>query len=985
MATQTGSIDLTSTNAVKLYAEAGFENAEQTYATKGELEVTNEAVALRATKEEAYQVARPNLAPLTAAPLDSVYNATTNPNGYWKTALSPWYTQLEDGWVHVYKDNSEGTEAANTTTFRPRPCPSIVPGETYTILIEVRNNHSTGSGNTDMYIQQTAKNQFWGSGGGNIQPLTFGEETVIHSQKVADTAHLSGDPMELFRYNACCAAGSVLDFEFRLSLYEGIYDGPYKPYAGQQLFATQAELKVTADGVSSKVSKDDYNGATIVSYINQSADTVRIEAEHVEVTGAAVFSAINGDTGSTKIDGGKVDVTSITVGDLSDGDDYATKTEAQGYADDIQVGGRNLLRDTAFSHPMGTYWVAQGLSATVTNDTLVIDSSAASGNERIYASPFVHDVSETYAFSCDVVASTACQVSFGRRYKGVNNYGLTFDVSTSKQRVSGVYNATVTGAFCIGLITNGATVTVSNIKLERGNKPTDWTPAPEDEVIARKAVYGTCSTAYNVAAKVVACKGFELVTGARITIKFTNVNTTAAPTLNVNGTGAAPVWNNNAVASATNPVYWAANATLSFVYDGAHWILDEKPAVYSVACSTAAGTRAKEAAVAGALVVNGTTVQVLFSTANTYVANSVQFKFSGTAAANIYRDRAATSASHTLTWEANTVLTLVRNAQYWYLADNGTRTMSEEAAKTATNYISADSSGIRIASSNPATATTYQHQTATETEFVVDGASMAEFGGSGARIGEVSEGKYHLRTESNGVTVKVGSQVVGTMLADDSGATGRQFVIVPGENVGNTYYMTNLSLESNVLDGTHYDEDTGEKEDYRYELSSAGLIAYAQSPDDELVNRHAMVRASAAVGGYEDYNTVEIMADRLWLSDNISENEQFSMYEVVRALSYQSYDFVSRESGAANYHLVVAAGICHCYFQGGNNTRGTGHQLFTLPEACLPTSEKHIPFVVNSGAYGHAVINPTSGLCSVSQISASVSGRIYINASWPVV
>lgn len=39
MPTQTGYIDLTSTNAVKLYAQAGFENAERLYATKSELTV----------------------------------------------------------------------------------------------------------------------------------------------------------------------------------------------------------------------------------------------------------------------------------------------------------------------------------------------------------------------------------------------------------------------------------------------------------------------------------------------------------------------------------------------------------------------------------------------------------------------------------------------------------------------------------------------------------------------------------------------------------------------------------------------------------------------------------------------------------------------------------------------------------------------------------------------------------------------------------
>lgn len=51
-----------------------------------------------------------------------------------------------------------------------------------------------------------------------------------------------------------------------------------------------------------------------------------------------------------------------------------------------------------------------------------------------------------------------------------------------------------------------------------------------------------------------------------------------------------------------------------------------------------------------------------------------------------------------------------------------------DAAKTATNYIRADSTGVRIANANPSTATTYQHLTATNTEFVAGGETVASFG-----------------------------------------------------------------------------------------------------------------------------------------------------------------------------------------------------------------------------------------------------------------
>lgn len=76
----------------------------------------------------------------------------------------------------------------------------------------------------------------------------------------------------------------------------------------------ETAITQNATNIASKVSTTDYNGTTIASLINQSADSVIIEAEHVEIDGEAVFSAINGDTSSTKISGGKIDASSITIG-----------------------------------------------------------------------------------------------------------------------------------------------------------------------------------------------------------------------------------------------------------------------------------------------------------------------------------------------------------------------------------------------------------------------------------------------------------------------------------------------------------------------------------------------------------------------------------------------------------------------------------------------------------------------------------------------
>ena len=86
--------------------------------------------------------------------------------------------------------------------------------------------------------------------------------------------------------------------------------------------------------------------------------------------------------------------------------------------------------------------------------------------------------------------------------------------------------------------------------------------------------YGVCSTAAATAAKVVACAGFALKTGAHILVKFTVTNTVtptaAAPlTLNVNNTGAKSIFYHGSAAFTAS--YVSANRVIEFVYDGTQY------------------------------------------------------------------------------------------------------------------------------------------------------------------------------------------------------------------------------------------------------------------------------------------------------------------------------------------------------------------------------------------------------------------------------
>lgn len=89
--------------------------------------------------------------------------------------------------------------------------------------------------------------------------------------------------------------------------------------------------------------------------------------------------------------------------------------------------------------------------------------------------------------------------------------------------------------------------------------------------------YGVCDTVAATAAKTVTVGStFVLATGAQVVIKFTNSNSVASPTLNVNSTGAKPIvmYGTTATNTETTTNGWVAGAVQTFTYDGTSWVRD---------------------------------------------------------------------------------------------------------------------------------------------------------------------------------------------------------------------------------------------------------------------------------------------------------------------------------------------------------------------------------------------------------------------------
>lgn len=421
-------------------------------------------------------------------------------------------------------------------------------------------------------------------------------------------------------------------------------------YTDAQVSAAKAEIKVTTDGITSEVEKKT-DKASIISTIRQSAETVKIKASQVEIDGTAIFTAISDDVDDAITDKGYQTASQVNSAITSKG--YATTGQAQEYAntaesnakadtaskltsysttsqmntaisdavDAIEVGGRNLLR-----------WTAK---PTYTSATWNKDPKDTTAWSRWSANITIEDtdsgIKGTFADNTQLTGF-CIPLAYEDAAVGGEDYVLSFDYRTNLATIGAPYLLRASGgnipyakaipitpsetewkhfSYVLNFPSTAGQVTRAllfpyahgsgggkwleikdaSAKLEKGNKPTDWSPAPEDtEAAIDTAVksvaqnwFATCSTAAGTKDKVAtitpATTDFQLKAGVTVNVKFTNNNsysaTAANPiTLNVNGSGAKNIYYaNSATPTGTNTTaFGRANYTNTYVYDGTHWV-----------------------------------------------------------------------------------------------------------------------------------------------------------------------------------------------------------------------------------------------------------------------------------------------------------------------------------------------------------------------------------------------------------------------------
>lgn len=407
-------------------------------------------ISLRATKTEAYQIAQPNLSPYFSACQNTDFFTNAN-YPIISGELGTIGTQLSDGWLHVDMDNSARGSAAYLNTWLKKPSWAKNSTE-YTWLVEVRNftltsgsyirftpaqDNAAAQTNLTSYEDVTADGSYY------VKSATRADATTNSAYTTFSRGFMQAN------------AGVSASFDVRYSVYEGDYSGPYKPYGGDGFYATSAELTVTNNAVSSKVSQTDYNGSTIASLINQSASTVQIQAQHIQLDGEVTFGVIK---------------------------NYADAAyDAIGAADAVQVGGRNLLQREWRVDDSGD---KSGITYTCNADGSITLNGISTAQH-------VFVLAQSLTLSAGTYTLSGCPAG-----GGINSYRLDIltvpvaggTTETKADNGNGVTFETpggTTGQVRIRVVSGQ---TLSNLtfwpKLERGNRATDWSPAPEDMTAA---------------------------------------------------------------------------------------------------------------------------------------------------------------------------------------------------------------------------------------------------------------------------------------------------------------------------------------------------------------------------------------------------------------------------------------------------------------------------------------------------------------------
>lgn len=281
----------------------------------------------------------------------------------------------------------------------------------------------------------------------------------------------------------------------------------------------------------------------------------------------------------------------------------ATEAYVTDAVDNISVGGRNLLTKAAckgspYYAEDATWRSGYGVTLSTTSDNPTFQTSNLNGGGAFaigetYTLSFTAKAEGTTNVYTDLYPDTIGGI-FGNAQREVTTTPrriVMTDVLTSSADLGNVYLR-----FWRMPSEPKFAIQIWDIKLEKGNKPTDWSPALEDLVYAGSSSVGGAAnvsesdigitTAGNGSAYTATVPGITaLASGVSFIMVPHVVSSSTTPTLNVNNLGAKNIKRrlssiSTSVQSGYSNTWLAKGAPFRVTYDGTQWIVEglTKPA-----------------------------------------------------------------------------------------------------------------------------------------------------------------------------------------------------------------------------------------------------------------------------------------------------------------------------------------------------------------------------------------------------------------------
>lgn len=287
------------------------------------------------------------------------------------------------------------------------------------------------------------------------------------AQTLADQAKKKADSAQT---NLDNANKELADAKANLESVTGRVDASEKEISDAKTRLSNAETNVTKAQKDATTAQNNAQTAINNAKAAQStADTAKAKAEQAQKDLAELTNKVTSNTTAIEQNANAIKLQAKSI------------TEANNKIDNLQIGGRNLLLSTQ------TFKPNFGLSGTPKTPTKDVDGFYYVSLRNIflnYIYQFIDLVlGQTYTIS--FVAKCDSNVQLEIKDDSYNNVALAYATIDSKDWK--LYSTTFVVRIKkdtpkVSFLTrqDSATIYIKKIKLELGNKNTDWTPAPED-------------------------------------------------------------------------------------------------------------------------------------------------------------------------------------------------------------------------------------------------------------------------------------------------------------------------------------------------------------------------------------------------------------------------------------------------------------------------------------------------------------------------